>query len=91
MIYSILKILIRITLKVFFNKKVIHAKDNIPTEGPLIIVANHPGTFLDPLIIATAINRPVYFLAKGAMFKGGVIKFIFSIFLCFQDIFLNIF
>lgn len=78
MIYSILKLLIRLTLRVFFNKKVVHAKSNIPKDGPLIIVANHPGTFLDPLIIAATLNRQVYFLAKGDMFKNGITKWIFK-------------
>ncbi len=78
MIYNFLKILIRVTLKVFFSKKVIHNKQNIPTDGPLIIVANHPGTFLDPLIIAVSLNRKVHFLAKGDMFKNGITKWIFK-------------
>lgn len=78
MIYSILKALIRITMSVFFNKKIVHAKNNIPEDGPLIIVANHPGTFLDPFVIAASVNRQVYFLAKGAMFKGRFVKWIFK-------------
>jgi 1-acyl-sn-glycerol-3-phosphate acyltransferase len=78
MIYSILKVLIKITLAVFFNKKVVHAKNNIPKEGPLIIVANHPGTFLDPLIIAATLNRQVHFLAKGSMFKGKLVNWVFK-------------
>lgn len=35
----------------------INGKEALPSDGPLIIAANHPGTF-DGLAIASAINRP---------------------------------
>jgi glycerol-3-phosphate O-acyltransferase / dihydroxyacetone phosphate acyltransferase len=70
MLYSILKFLFRITLRVFFRKKHQFKPERIPESGPLIICANHPGAFLDPIVIAAVVKRKLYFLAKGSAFKG---------------------
>src|SRR5664279_3900589 len=39
-------------------------------EGPLIIAANHPNSFLDAIIMATLFNNPVHSLARGDAFAG---------------------
>jgi 1-acyl-sn-glycerol-3-phosphate acyltransferase len=69
MLVAILKLLMRITTRVFFKKISIRNRNMIPDKGPLMILANHPSAFLDPIVIATLINREVYFLAKGELFK----------------------
>lgn len=76
MLYSILKILMKITVKVFFRKLHVHNIGNIPSSGPLIIVANHPGAFTDPIVIAVSMKRQVYFLAKGEVFKSTLAKWL---------------
>ncbi|HLG03205.1 MAG TPA: lysophospholipid acyltransferase family protein [Bacteroidia bacterium] len=77
MIYAILKFLFRITFKVFFRKAYYDKADRVPENGPLIICANHPGAFLDPVVLATVIKRRVFFLAKGSVFKGAFAKWLF--------------
>ena len=72
MIYSFLKILMRLVLKVYFRKQHISGLENIPKEGPFIIVANHPSSFLDPISIAVIINKKINFLAKATLFKNRV-------------------
>ncbi|MBI3511994.1 MAG: 1-acyl-sn-glycerol-3-phosphate acyltransferase [Bacteroidetes bacterium] len=74
MLYPILKILFRLTFKVFFRKTFKHHASRVPAHGPLLICANHPGAFLDPIVIASLVNRKVFFLAKGSVFKGGFAK-----------------
>lgn len=74
MLYGILRILFRITFKVFFRNAYKHRPDLVPETGPLIICANHPGAFLDPVVIATIVKRKVFFLAKGSVFKSGFAK-----------------
>ncbi len=46
--------------------------------GPLLIAANHPNSFLDAIIVATIIKKPVYSLARGDAFKGKLISKILS-------------
>jgi 1-acyl-sn-glycerol-3-phosphate acyltransferase len=70
MLVATLKLLMKITTRVFFKKISTRNRKVIPEKGPLMILANHPSAFLDPIVIATLINREVYFLAKGELFKS---------------------
>jgi hypothetical protein len=46
--------------------------ENIPTEGPLLITSNHPGT-IDSLILAASIPRPdLKIVATGIPFIQGI-------------------
>jgi len=74
MIVAILKVLMKITTKVFFRKIKTRNIESVPNKGPLMILANHPSAFLDPIIIATLLDRKVYFLAKGVLFKSNFAK-----------------
>jgi 1-acyl-sn-glycerol-3-phosphate acyltransferase len=42
-------------------------------QGPLLIAANHPNSFLDAIIVATLFKNPVYSLARGDAFAGKLI------------------
>jgi 1-acyl-sn-glycerol-3-phosphate acyltransferase len=41
--------------------------DHVPTDGPLIVVANHR-SFMDSIFLAMVVRRPVAFLAKAEYF-----------------------
>jgi 1-acyl-sn-glycerol-3-phosphate acyltransferase len=49
---------------------------NIPTNGPLIIASNHPNSFLDAILLAVYINRPLHFLARSDVFSNKWADFI---------------
>jgi len=38
-------------------------------QGPLLLVANHPNSFLDAIVIASRFRKPVHFLARGDAFQ----------------------
>jgi glycerol-3-phosphate O-acyltransferase / dihydroxyacetone phosphate acyltransferase len=44
-----------------------------PRSGPLLLVANHPNSLFDPLLVAMAAGRPVRFLAKEPLFHDPVV------------------
>ena len=44
------------------------AGGEVPRTGPVLLVANHPNSLLDPAMVATAARRPVRFLAKSSLF-----------------------
>jgi 1-acyl-sn-glycerol-3-phosphate acyltransferase len=44
-------------------------REHIPSEGPVIIAANHR-SFLDPFVIGTMVRRPMYYVAKKEMFTS---------------------
>ncbi len=43
-------------------------------EGPVLLVANHPNTVLDPAVIQATATRPVRFLAKSTLFERHVLS-----------------
>jgi len=70
MLYQFLRNIFRFTNKFYFKSIHIKGLENIPKNGPVFLVANHPGAFLDPLVIATVTSRPLFFLAKGVLFQN---------------------
>ncbi|MCC9168026.1 lysophospholipid acyltransferase family protein [Pontibacter harenae] len=72
MLYAILKLIYRVGLWVFFKKLEIRNKELIPNEGPLLVVSNHPNTFMDPVVIAAQLQQPVYFIAKSTIFGSSL-------------------
>src|SRR5688500_4513036 len=45
------------------------AGGEVPRSGPVLLVANHPNSLIDPAMVATAARRPVRFLAKSSLFS----------------------
>jgi len=79
MLYFVLSIVIRIALKIFFRKITIHGKENIPTSGPVIVVGNHPNTFMDPILAALImLPKQVHFLANGSIFKTRAARMVLN-------------
>lgn len=73
MIYNFLKTVCKLALNVYFRKKHVVGKENLPQQGPFILVANHPSSFLDPLCIAVETKPKINFLAKGVLFKNKLV------------------
>jgi 1-acyl-sn-glycerol-3-phosphate acyltransferase len=46
----------------------VYGRENVPQRGRVVIVSNHASDF-DPPLLATAISRPVAFMAKEELFK----------------------
>jgi len=67
-VYGILKIITDISLKVFFRKIEVHGEKLIPEGAPLIIAANHPSTMMDAIVIGSAINKRLHYIARGNLF-----------------------
>ena len=67
MFYIIAKFIFLIIFKFFFRLKVI-GQQNIPQDGPFIIVANH-SSLLDPIILGVSVRLKVIFVAAAYLFK----------------------
>jgi 1-acyl-sn-glycerol-3-phosphate acyltransferase len=52
----------------FFSRWEIKGKENVPREGPLIVVANHM-TNLDPPLLSVSLGRYAMFMAKEGLFR----------------------
>lgn len=68
MLYRFLQFLMRKSLLVHYLEVKGIGISTIPKEGPLMIAASHPNSFLDAIIIAVLINRPLHFLARSDVF-----------------------
>ncbi len=73
MIYNLIKYLLKVTIYSYFRRVSIVGQEYIPTEGPVIFVANHPSALIDPLVIITGIKRKIHPIA-AAEFFGGKLK-----------------
>ena len=67
MLYIIAKIKFLIIFKLFFRLKVT-GQQNIPQDGPFIIVANH-SSLLDPVILGVSVRPKVIFVAAAYLFE----------------------
>ena len=70
--------IVRATVKMLFllltNWRV-RGRQNVPKQGPLLIVANHLH-LADPLILGGSINRRVMFMAKEELFRPRFVGYL---------------
>jgi 1-acyl-sn-glycerol-3-phosphate acyltransferase len=70
MIYKFFELLLNIGIRIYFKNKHVTGKNNIPKGKPVMFVANHPGAFMDPIVIGTLGDRSLYYIARGESFKN---------------------
>lgn len=56
-----------------YHRLTVEGRQNVPKEGPVIIVANHL-SLIDPPLIAYACDRPMAYIAKQELFAIPVIS-----------------
>jgi len=64
----------RLSAKVFYRLTV--AGSPVPKDGAVLLVANHPNSLVDPVLLACAAGRPVRFLAKAPLFRDRKVGFL---------------
>lgn len=58
--------------RLYYSRIEISGREQIPSSGPVLFVANHGNSLIDPVIIGIAAGRPVHFMAKAPLFKVPV-------------------
>jgi 1-acyl-sn-glycerol-3-phosphate acyltransferase len=66
--------LLRAAFRLYFRSINVHGIERFPEEGPVLLVANHPNSLLDPAILVTLLPRPVHFGAAIVIFKGPFVR-----------------
>ena len=51
----------------------VYGTENVPQEGPLLVVSNHASDF-DPPILSCCVQRPVAYMAKEELFRVPILK-----------------
>lgn len=57
------------TLHFYFRRIVFQHRRSIPDGEPVILIANHAASFLDAMLLAVLMNRPVHFFARSDIFR----------------------
>ena len=55
-------------VRLFYSRIEVRGLDTLRAKGPLIFVANHPNSILDPILLMAARKKPITFLAKSTLF-----------------------
>lgn len=64
-----LKQFVRLGLSVFCPEIHIRNQSALAEKGPILLVANHPDSFLDAIILGAYYQRKMHFLARGDVFE----------------------
>lgn len=71
--YNILKPIVDWNLKHSYRKVEVRGKENIPTDGAVLIAPNHCNTLMDALVILRAFDNETVFGARADMFNNAFI------------------
>jgi 1-acyl-sn-glycerol-3-phosphate acyltransferase len=71
LLYSFLKIFARLVRPLFCRTIIIDKPELLKANGPLLLAANHPNSFLDAVILDTLFEQPIWSLARGDVFKNN--------------------
>jgi len=67
--YLILRATVRVALHLYCGRIRVRQAEALPRHGVLLLASNHPNSFFDALIIATHLDRRMYFLTRGDVFR----------------------
>ncbi len=68
----------RIVVNGFYRRVEVAGTENVPSEGPLLLCANHANALVDALIVQAACPRPVHPLARSGLFRSALLRPILS-------------
>lgn len=71
--YYVSRLIVRILL-LLLTRRQVRGKQNIPSQGPLLIVANHL-SLADPPLLNISLGRKAMFMAKGKLFRFRVLGY----------------
>lgn len=75
LLYGWLKYNTRFIAHLYFRNVMVSGLENIPSGKPVMLLPNHPNSFLDPSLLAASLKRPTHFLARGDVFKSPLAAF----------------
>lgn len=82
LIYQFLKLLTKISFRVFYPNAARLNLERLRYRGGSILVSNHPNTLLDPLNAACRVPKVVHFLANASLFQTPFTHWFFNTFFC---------
>lgn len=68
--YRIAQFIIGLALRIYYRRIDVRGLANLNSKGPSIIIANHPNTLMDALLLTYISKQKIYFLAKATLFNS---------------------
>ena len=76
MIRRIIVALVKLALRIYFQRIEVTGLEHVPLNTPVIFVLNHPNALVDPVFLLCLAPREVSFLAKAPLFHMPVIGYL---------------
>jgi len=77
MLYSVLKVIVRLAARIFCRKIIINKPEFLKEKGPLILACSHPNSFLDAVLMDILFEKPIWSLTRGDAFLNKRITNLF--------------
>ena len=68
---------LRVVNELYFVEIRSTGREHVPDKGPVILAANHPGSILDSIVMATQIHRTINYLARSGLFRFRLLAALF--------------
>ncbi|MCS7035837.1 MAG: 1-acyl-sn-glycerol-3-phosphate acyltransferase [Saprospiraceae bacterium] len=82
LIYAALRVVVWVSVRVFYRKRLVLGREHFRFDGPAIVVANHPSTLMDVLNPALEICQEMFFLANYGLFRHPVSRWLLTRLFC---------
>jgi 1-acyl-sn-glycerol-3-phosphate acyltransferase len=74
MLRRVIVAVLRLALRIYFQRIEVSGIEHVPLDTPVIFVLNHPNALVDPVFLLCLAPRPISFLAKAPLFRMPVIS-----------------
>lgn len=75
MIRHVIVAVVRLALRIYFQRIEVAGLEHVPRDTPVIFVLNHPNALVDPVFLLCLAPRRISFLAKAPLFRMPVIGY----------------
>lgn len=72
MLQRVVRFVVFRLVRLFYSHIEVRGSERLQAERPVVFVLNHPNGVLDPVLLMTALGRPVTFLSKSTLFAYPV-------------------
>jgi glycerol-3-phosphate O-acyltransferase/dihydroxyacetone phosphate acyltransferase len=80
MLYGFAKMVMWTTFHIYFRRIVFAGRERIPRDRPVLFISNHSGPFLDAMLLAVLMRRPLHFYARSDIFRNRLANWILRTF-----------
>jgi glycerol-3-phosphate O-acyltransferase / dihydroxyacetone phosphate acyltransferase len=78
-LYGALIRFLRVVNELYFVEIRSTGREHVPDKGPVILAANHPGSILDSIVLATQLHRGINYLARSGLFRFRPLAAVFKL------------